>query len=143
MGTVPSRVLDVGTGSGILAIAAIRLGSDRVVGYDIDPAAVEAARTNAAANGLADQIEVHQGTLPADAPAEPFPLVLANLVAAVLVDLAPRLASHTARGGWLIASGIIDTREDEVASALVAAGLTIVASKRDGEWVTFVTQRAL
>ena len=106
-----------------------------MVGYDTDELAVEATLRNAEANGLADRFVVHHGTLAEDA-GEKFPLVVANLVAAGLVDLAPRLAAHTAPGGSLIASGIIETRANEVESALAGVGLESAEWITEGEWVT-------
>lgn len=132
---MPRAILDVGCGSGILGIATLLLGAERVVGYDTDELAVEATLRNAEANGLADRFVVHHGTLAEDA-GEKFPLVVANLVAAVLVDLAPRLAAHTAHGGSLIASGIIETRANEVESALAGVGLESAEWITEGDWVT-------
>jgi ribosomal protein L11 methyltransferase len=137
---MPPQVLDVGTGSGILALAALRLGARRAVGYDIDRLAVEASSANAAANNLSAQFEAWLGTLP-DEPSEQFPLTLANLVAAVLVELGPRLAAHTMAGGTLIASGIVDTRADEVADALAEAGFTVTERRVDGDWVSLLAER--
>jgi ribosomal protein L11 methyltransferase len=138
---MPSRVLDVGSGSGILALAALRLGAERVDCIDTDPVAVEATLANAEANGLAERVSAVRGTLP-PAPAEAYPLVLANLVAAVLVELAPRLAAHNAAGGTLLASGIIAGREAEVRDALAAAGFTLAERLDDGEWVSLRMTRA-
>jgi ribosomal protein L11 methyltransferase len=135
IGPMPASVLDVGCGSGILSLAALRLGASRAVGLDTDPLAVAAARANAERNGLADRLEVAEGTL-APEPAERHPLVLANLVAAVLIDLAPRLAAHVAPGGALVASGIIEPRAAEVVDALVAAGLRVIRRRDDREWVS-------
>jgi ribosomal protein L11 methyltransferase len=132
---LPARVLDVGSGSGVLALAALRLGATSAVGYDTDPLAVKTARANAARNGLADRLEVREGTLPEVAADAPFPLVLANLVAALLIDLAPRLAAHIAPGGLLVASGIVAERATETGDALRAAGLTVSERRDDGEWV--------
>ena len=132
---MPSVVLDVGSGSGILALAALRLGAERAVCYETDPLAVEATLANAAANDLADRVTAHLGSLPST-PAGPYPLVLANLVAAVLIDLAEPLAAHTAPGGALLASGIIDTRADEVLASMAAAGFVLEHRLDDGEWVT-------
>jgi ribosomal protein L11 methyltransferase len=131
---VPPRVLDVGCGSGILALAALRLGAESAVGWDTDPLAVDAARANAERNGLEGRLEVRQGSTPKMAE-ERYPLVLANLVAAVLVDLAPRLAAHLAPGGVLVAGGIIAERADEVVQAFESAGLTVGDLLDDGEWV--------
>ena len=133
----PSRVLDVGCGSGILTLAALRLGADSAVGIDTDPEAVAATRTNAERNGLDDRIEVRAGSLPATAT-ERFPLILANLVAAVLVDLAAPLAGHLAPGGRLVASGIIEPRASEVIGAMAAAGLEPVRRLEEEDWVSLV-----
>jgi ribosomal protein L11 methyltransferase len=132
---MPTAMLDVGTGSGILALAALRLGASRAVGYDTDQLAVEASTANAQANDLGDRFRAQHGTLP-ELAAGSFPLVVANLVAAVLVELAPRLATHTAPGGTLIASGIIESRSDEVEAALTAAGYEVVDWITEGDWVT-------
>jgi ribosomal protein L11 methyltransferase len=137
---MPDRVLDVGCGSGILGLAALRLGADRVVGLDTDPLAVEATRANAERNGLADRLEAAVGTLPARA-GETYLLVLANLVAAVLIELAPRLAAHLGPGGTLLASGIIEPKADAVIAAMAAAGLMVGSRLDDGEWVTLRLER--
>ena len=134
---MPPVVLDVGSGSGILALAALRLGAERAVCYDTDPLAVEATLTNATGNELADRVTAQVGSLPSKPPAEPYRLVLANLVAAVLIDLAESLASHTAPGGTLLASGIIEGRADEVLAALTAAGFALEGRLDEGEWVSF------
>lgn len=131
---MPSRVLDVGSGSGILALAALRLGAERVDCLDTDEAAVAATLANAEANGLADRVAVNQGTLP-EVAAERFPLVLANLVAAVLVDLAERLAAHAVPGGTLLAAGIIAERAGEVTEALASAGFRLTERRDDEDWV--------
>ena len=138
---IPASVLDVGCGSGILSLAALRLGADRAVGLDTDPLAVRAAAENAQRNGLADRFEVRAGSLEPRAD-QAYPLVLANLVAAVLVDLAPALAAHLAQRGILIASGIIEPRADEVIAAMRAAGLRAAARRDDGEWVSLRLEHA-
>jgi ribosomal protein L11 methyltransferase len=134
-------VLDIGIGSGILALAALRLGAERAIGLDTDPLAVEAAMANAERNGLADRLVASVGTLP-ETPTASYPLVLANLVAVVLVDLAPRLAAHVARGGVLLASGILGTKADAVIAALAVAGLEVVTRLDDGEWVSLRLEHA-
>jgi ribosomal protein L11 methyltransferase len=133
---IPPVVLDVGSGSGILALAALRLGAERTVGYDTDPLAVEATLANADVNGLADRVTAHLGSLPSKPQGEPYSLVLANLVAAVLIDLAEPLAAHTAPGGTMLASGIIETRADDVLATLTAAGFVLAQRLDDGEWVS-------
>ena len=138
---MPERLLDVGCGSGILSLAGLQLGARSAVGLDTDPLAVEATRANAALNGLESRIEVRHGRLP-EVAGEPYPLVLANLVAALLIDLAPRLAAHTATGGTLIGSGIVSARGDEVRAALDAAGFSVDREIDDGEWRSLRLRRA-
>ncbi len=138
---MPARVLDVGSGSGILALAALRLGAQRADCLDTDPVAVESTLANAAANGLADQLVATAGTLPSHPAGEPYPLVLANLVAAVLIELAEPLAAHVAAGGTLLASGIIEGRADEVLAAFASVGFVVEERLDDGEWVSLRLRR--
>jgi ribosomal protein L11 methyltransferase len=139
-GVMPGRVLDVGSGSGILGIAAVALGAGSVDALDTDPIAVEATLENAERNGAGRRIGASAGSLPETCD-NPYPLVLANLVAAVLIELAPRLAAHTASGGILLASGIIDGRAEEVETALSAAGFAREERLIDGEWVSLRMRR--
>src|SRR5687768_5227601 len=138
--TMPSDVLDVGCGSGILSLAALRLGAHRALGLDTDPLAIEATRANAERNGLANQVEARLGTL--GTPHTRYELVLANLVAAVLVALAPGLADHLTPTGTLLASGIIEPRATEVIDAMAAAGLRVAERRDDGEWVSLRLEHA-
>ena len=138
---MPPVVLDVGSGSGILALAALRLDAKQAVCYDTDPLAVEATLANAAANDLAERVTSRLGSLPAAPVDEPYQLVLANLVAAVLIELAEALAAHTAPGGTLLASGIIEGRAEEVVTALAASGLAAERRLDDGEWTSLRLRR--
>jgi len=138
---LPRAVLDVGCGSGILGLATLRLGVERVVAVDTDEQAVRATIDNAARNGLAERLSVSRGTLEAD-PTERYGLVLANLVAAVLIGLAQRLADHVAPSGVLVAGGIIEPRAAEVIDAMAATGLCVQDRRDDGEWVTLRLERA-
>jgi ribosomal protein L11 methyltransferase len=133
---MPPVVLDVGSGSGILALAALRLGAEQAVCYDTDALAVEATIANAAANGLADRVKAALGSLPPTPVGDPYPLVFANLVAAVLIDMAEALAAHTTPGGTLLASGIIESRSGEVVAALTTARFSADHRLDDGEWVS-------
>jgi ribosomal protein L11 methyltransferase len=142
LGPMPSRLLDVGCGSGVLALAALRLGAGHAVCLDTDPIAIEATQANAAANGLGDRVEVRLGTLPSRPREAPAPLVLANLVAAILVELAHALAAHVEPGGTLLASGIIEPRVGEVTDALAAAGFVERSRLQDGEWISLRLERA-
>lgn len=125
-------VLDVGTGSGLLGIAAKKLGAARVVGTESDPVALRVAAENAERNGV--RLELRQD----DAAAVPgcFRVVVANILANALVALAPALASRVAPGGTLVLSGILAGQEDEVRRACVDAGLEPRpdVDARDGEW---------
>ncbi len=127
-----ASVLDVGTGSGLLAIAARKLGAGRVAGNDNDPVAVEVARENAARNGA----EVALTVEPLEAIAGRFDLVVANILANTLCELAPAIAAKVAPGGVVLLSGILSPQEGEVRAAYVAAGLTPLAGgdRREGEW---------
>jgi ribosomal protein L11 methyltransferase len=108
------RVIDYGCGSGVLAIAAAKLGAREVVAVDLDPQALEATRDNAARNGVADRVR----TLPADGAApEPADLLVANILAGVLVALAPRLQGLLVPGGLLALSGVLAEQVDRVAAA--------------------------
>jgi ribosomal protein L11 methyltransferase len=136
VGPMPPVVLDVGSGSGILALAALRLGAGHAVCLDTDPAAVAATRENAERNGLGGQVTALSGTLPAS-PADGvrYRLITANLVASMLVDLADALSAHAAPGGALLAAGVIAERGEEVETALTRAGFDTVGRDDDGEWV--------
>jgi ribosomal protein L11 methyltransferase len=105
------RVLDFGCGSGILALAALKLGAGHAVGVDNDPQALIATHDNAQRNEVADRLDVH---LPADEPVATYPIVVANILASALVALADTLTARVAPGGRLAMSGILAGQEDEV-----------------------------
>jgi ribosomal protein L11 methyltransferase len=128
-----ARVLDVGCGSGILAIAAAKLGADSVLGMDTDPIAVEATTANAARNGLGGRIAARPGSLPSGEA--PYGVVVANLIASLLVTLAPLLRDELRPAGTLLASGIFVDREPEVRAAFEAVGLAVADRDVEGEWV--------
>ena len=134
-----ARLLDVGCGSGVLAIAAGLLGAGELVGVDTDPIAIEATLANAGRNRLRRRVRAWQGTVPTGAA--PFDLVAANLIASVLVALAPRLRDELRPGGRLLASGIFVDREGDVRSALAAAGLAILRREAEGDWVALDAER--
>jgi ribosomal protein L11 methyltransferase len=125
-----ARVLDVGTGSGLLAIAAAKLGAARAVGTENDPVALEVARENAARNGVAVELAL----APPERVGGEFDVVVANILANTLVELAPGLAPRVAPGGLLLLSGILAGQEDEVRAAYVAQGLRPAPDRADGEW---------
>jgi len=135
-----ASVLDVGTGSGLLAIAARKLGAGRVAANDNDPKAVEVARENAAANRAA--IEIVADPLPRIAGA--FDVVVANILANTLVALAPEIAGKLAPGGVVLLSGILGPQEHEVRRAYLALGLAPLpgGDRREGEWSLLALERA-
>jgi ribosomal protein L11 methyltransferase len=134
-----ASVLDVGCGSGILAIAALRLGASRAFGVDTDPIAIEATTANARRNGLVRRLRSRVGSLPSGEP--PFDVVLANLIAGVLVPLADALHDELRPGGILVASGIFVDREGDVRAAFEAAGLVVDARSAEGDWVALEVRR--
>ena len=135
-----TRVLDVGCGSGILAIAALKLGAAEALGVDTDPIAIEATTENGARNDLSERLTARQGSLPSGEG--PFDIVLANLIAGVLVPLAPLLRDELRPGGALLASGIFVDRETEVADAFEAAGLVVEDRTSEGDWVAARLRRS-
>ena len=137
-----SLVLDLGCGSGILAVAALCLGARHATGVDIDPKAVDVAYENAALNGIGrDKCRFLAGNVISDRSLveelarERADLVLANIVADVIIPLAPVVPRLLAAEGTFLCSGIIDTRGDEVAAALEAAGLTVTRRREKNGWV--------
>ena len=137
------RVLDLGSGSGILSITALLLGAASAVGADIDPKAEDIARENAALNGLyADRFTALTGDVIADAglPARlgcGYAIVLANIVADVIIPLAPHVPQFLQPGGLFICSGVLDTRAGKVSAAIEKAGLRIVSSAAQEDWRCF------
>jgi ribosomal protein L11 methyltransferase len=127
-----AAVLDVGTGSGLLAIAAVKLGARRVAGTENDPVALEVAGENAARNGV--RLELHLA--PPEAVEGAFPVVVANILANTLVALAPGIAARLAPGGALLLSGILAGQEGEVRDAYLARGLAAAPDldAAEGEW---------
>ena len=128
------RLLDIGTGSGILAIAALLLGAAEADGVDIDPMCVRTAGENAALNGVAGHFAVKVGNL-SDQAAGTYDLITANIVANAIISLAPQVPALLRAGGTFIASGIIDEREAEVAAAIRRAGLEVREIRRENGWV--------
>lgn len=137
----PSVVIDVGCGSGILSIAALKLGADLALGVDIDPASVRAARENAHANGIPEeQFLLGLGSvgeiLAGGFPLRAAPLVLANILAPVILRLFEAgLADLLTPGGWLILSGILQEQRQAVLTAAMERGLRLVEERSQGDWV--------
>lgn len=134
------RVLDVGTGSGILAIAALKLGASVADTVDVETVAVRATEENAELNGVTDRLKVALGSV---GPGEPFEgevydVVLANIIARILIDLSTALVAHTKPGGFLVLAGIIQQREDDVMAAFAAQGARLVERRQHDDWVSLV-----
>lgn len=134
-----TSMLDIGTGSGILAVAALLLGAKNVVGVDIDEVAVRVAKENAELNGVSDSVKFLAGDL-TDKVSGKFNLVSANIVADVIIRLLPSLAEFLTDDGVFIASGIIDTRESDVVNALAAAGYQLTGREESGGWVALAAK---
>ena len=136
-------VMDVGTGSGILSIAAARLGAGRVLALDVDPVAVRAARANVRANGLQRVVKVQRRTLSHGAGVEGgFGLVVANLYTKVILGMTQALAAQLAPGGILTLSGIMADRAEEVERSLAAEGCALLRVDREGDWAALVASKA-
>ena len=140
--------LDLGSGSGILSIAALRLGAGSAIGVDIDPKAEDIARENAGYNGFAaPEFTALTGNVTADRAlmerlgSRPYDLVLVNIVADVIIGLAPVLPGFLGEHSTVICSGILDTRLDDVTAALEKAGLTVTSLRNREDWRCVTAKR--
>jgi len=140
------RVLDIGCGSGILAVAALKLGAAHALGVDIDPLAMEASSQNAALNGVRDGLELGVGSV-AEVKRGGFSLqqgelVFANILAPVLVRLLDEgLGELVSTGGWLVLSGILAEQSPDVEAALTRHGLKLLERRQCGDWVALAAQK--
>ena len=132
--TPETRILDVGTGSGILSVGGVLLGAPSALGVDIDPVAVKVANENAEINKVSDKTEFVCGDL-TDKVHGKFEIVTANIVADIIIRLLSTVKNYLLKGGVLIVSGIIDTRADEVENACHEAGFTTEKRLEHGGWV--------
>lgn len=146
--TPETELLDVGTGSGILAIISLMYGIKHAVGTDLDPCAVEAVRENMEANSIAPEcFEMMIGNIITDKTVQDkvgykkYDIVVANILADVLVPLTPVIVNQLKPGGVYITSGIIDNKEQTVRSAVEAAGLEVVEVTYQGEWVSVTARK--
>lgn len=146
--TPKTQLLDVGTGSGILSIIALKLGADHAVGTDLDPCAVPAVEENKEVNDIpVDAFEMMIGNLIDDAAVqervgyEVYDIVVANILADVLVPLTPVIVNRLKPGGIYITSGIIDDKEETVKSAVKAAGLKVIEVTHQGEWRSITARK--
>ncbi|MDY8108199.1 50S ribosomal protein L11 methyltransferase [Fulvimarina sp. 2208YS6-2-32] len=140
----PRATLDLGTGSAVLAIGAAKFGAIDVLATDIDPVAVAVARENASANGVSDRVEVIEVTgfdSPTIAERGPFDLIIANVLAGPLKEMAPDFAAHLSESGRVILSGILVDQGAGVLDAFDAEGLRHVKTLTMGEWVTLLLER--
>jgi len=133
-------VLDLGTGSGILALAAARLGAISVLALDVDPQAVAVARENVRLNGLGAVVQVEEGSLD-EALRAAFHLVMANISATIIVEMAPALAEVLRPGGALIAAGFSAESAERVSGALARTGLVVERALADGDWRALIARR--
>ena len=134
------EIIDVGTGSGILAIGAALLGASRVLAIDIDPDAVKVAAENVKKNGVDSIVSVQQGDL-LQRVSDVCDICVANIISDVIISFAAPLKSHIRPGGLFICSGIVSVRADEVAGALTDAGYEILRKVTRGEWTAFISRR--
>ena len=132
------NMLDIGCGSGILAIAAILLGADSALGVDIDEAALENAKENAALNGVSDHIRFICGNL-VDNVTDKYDIICMNIAADIIMTLIPKIPEFLNPGAMLILSGIIEDRKHEVLGTLVGAGLSVKECREKNGWVCIIT----
>jgi len=135
------RVLDVGAGSGILSIAAARIGAARVEAVEIDPVAASVCRENVSRNEVGEIVSVRTGTLDNRPPAEHFDRVLANITIATLLQLEAALAMQLRPGGLAVLSGVLAERADELLDALRAAGWRYERTDQEQDWVALLVRR--
>ena len=143
-----TEMLDVGTGSGILGIVALKLGAKHVLGTDLDPCAVPAVAENKEANQIVDEtFDMVIGNIIDDkaiqdqAGYEKYDIVTANILADVLIPLTPVIVNQMKKGAYYITSGILDVKEEVVVEAVKAAGLTVVEVTHQGEWVSVTARK--
>ncbi|HJA64953.1 50S ribosomal protein L11 methyltransferase [Lachnoclostridium sp. An169] len=146
--TEDTRILDVGCGSGILGMLALKFGAAYSVGTDLDPCAIDATKENMEVNGISqDRYEVMIGNIIDDKAIqdkvgyEKYDIVVANILAPVLVELTPVITSQLKKGGIYITSGIIDDKEQTVRDAVTAAGMEILDVTYQGEWVCITARK--
>ena len=146
--TPDTEMLDVGTGSGILGIVALKLGAGHVVGTDLDPCAVPAVSENKEANQIEEKsFDMVIGNIIDDkaiqdqAGYEKYDIVTANILADVLIPLTPVIVNQMKKGAYYITSGILDVKEEVVVEAVKAAGLTVVEVTHQGEWVSVTARK--
>lgn len=134
------NILDVGTGSGILSIAAANLGANKILALDTDPIAVEVATKNVAINRSENIVRVERGTIDAIRDKGAYDLACVNILAEVVIELAPAIAACLRLNGLVIASGILDFKADSVVEALRSVGIEPLEKKQEADWVTLVGQ---
>lgn len=140
-GLAPASVLDIGCGTAVLAMAAARVWDCPVLASDIDPVAVETARANLAANGMAERVRVVEATgadHPDIAGLAPVDLIFANILMGPLIALAPDIARVSAPGGYLILSGLLNEQADTVADVYCENGYSLVRRDQIVEWSTLI-----
>lgn len=143
-GVIGRKVVDIGCGTAVLAMAAARIWPDPVLASDIDEVAVEVAQSNVVANGLADRVicvEAAGFDHEALQAAAPFDLIFANILKGPLIALAPDVAAHLQPGGHAILSGLLNDQAEEVASAYAEAGLELDQREEIGDWTTLTLRK--
>lgn len=135
------RVLDVGTGSGILTIAAVKLGASHVTALDIEETAIEIAKQNVALNKVSDHVELYTGTLKdLKKKIQPVRLIVVNILTYTIIKMLQEFKKKLLPGGYLVAGGILAELAEEFETALIEAGLNLLERLTEEDWITVIAQ---
>lgn len=135
-----TRVLDAGTGTGVLAIAAVKLGASSAIGFDVDEWSISNAAENTRLNGVSDRVEIRQGDL-SSVPESGFDLIAANIQKNVIGEMLPGLVTRLSGRGTMLLSGLLAGDRDEVAALITEAGLLLREELAEGEWIACAAGR--
>lgn len=145
-GVSPKKIIDIGCGTAVLAMAAAKIWDETIIASDIDPIAVAVAKINLISNKLEQKVSCIQSkgfSHPSISEEGPYDLIFANILKGPLIDMVPEFSEHCAFGGTIILSGLLNEQYDEVLRAYIRAGFKLIQKKSLGEWMTLRMQREI
>ncbi|MBT6438045.1 MAG: 50S ribosomal protein L11 methyltransferase [Rhodobacteraceae bacterium] len=145
-GVSPKKIIDIGCGTAVLAMAAAKIWDETIIASDIDPTAVAVAKINLISNKLEQKVSCIQSkgfSHPSISEEGPYDLIFANILKGPLIDMVPEFSEHCAFGGTIILSGLLNEQYDEVLRAYIRAGFKLIQKKSLGEWMTLRMQREI